>query len=182
MADSGRLVWIDLEMTGLDPERHVVIEIATVITDGDLNVLAEGPAAAIARSRDELGRIDEWSRKAHTSSGLLRRVRASAIGVAEAERMTLDFVKGWVEPREAPLCGNSVHHDRLFLMREMPELESYLHYRIVDVSSLKELVRRWRPELKLPVKRGSHRALDDIRESIEELRFYRRQVFVESPG
>ncbi len=178
MAESGRLVWIDLEMTGLDPERHVVIEIATVITDGDLNILAEGPAGAIARSEDELEPIDEWSRKTHTASGLLDRVRASTTGVAEAERQALDFLKEWVGAQEAPLCGNSVHQDRLFLMREMPELESYLHYRIVDVSSVKELARRWYPNLKVPVKQGTHRALDDIRESIEELRFYRQQVFV----
>ena len=178
MAESDRLVWIDMEMTGLDPERHVVLEIATLVTDGDLNVLAEGPVVAVARAEEELARIDEWSLKTHTASGLLERVSASRVGVDEAERRTLDFVKQWVGPGEAPLCGNSVHQDRLFLMREMPALEAHLHYRNVDVSTLKELVRRWYPALKLPTKKGAHRALDDIRESIDELRFYRRQVFV----
>ena len=178
VANSGRLVWIDMEMTGLDPERHVVIEIATLVTDGDLNVLAEGPVIPVARSREEMERIDEWSLKTHTGSGLLERVGASTVDVAEAERRTLDFVKEWVGPREAPLCGNSVHQDRLFLMKEMKTLEAYLQYRIVDVSSVKELVRRWYPGLRSPVKKGAHRALDDIRESIEELRFYRERVFV----
>ena len=167
-----------MEMTGLDPERHVVIEIATLVTDGELDVLAEGPVIPIARSREEMERIDEWSLKTHTGSGLLERVGASTVDVAEAERRTLDFVKQWVGPREAPLCGNSVHQDRLFLMKEMKALEAYLHYRIVDVSSVKELVRRWYPGLRVPAKKGAHRALDDIRESIEELRFYRERVFV----
>lgn len=167
-----------MEMTGLDPERHVVIEIATLVTDSDLNVLAEGPVIPVARSREEMERIDEWSLKTHSESGLLERVRASTVDAAEAERQTLDFVKQWVGPREAPLCGNSVHQDRLFLMKEMKTLEAYLHYRIVDVSSVKELVRRWYPGLRIPAKKGAHRALDDIRESIEELRFYRESVFV----
>ena len=167
-----------MEMTGLDPERHVVIEIATLVTDGDLNVLAEGPVIPVGRSREEMERIDEWSLKTHTGSGLLERVGASTVGVAEAEQRTLDFVREWVGLREAPLCGNSVHQDRLFLMKEMKTLEAYLHYRIVDVSSVKELVRRWYPGLRAPAKKGAHRALDDIRESIEELRFYRERVFV----
>ena len=169
-----------MEMTGLEPDRHVVMEIATLLTGADLVVLAEGPVIAVSRSREELDRIDAWSLGTHTASGLLDRVRASTVDVAEAERRTLAFVKEWVGEREAPLCGNSVHQDRLFLAGEMPELEAYLHYRIVDVSSVKELVRRWYPDLPKPEKRNAHRALDDIRESIEELRYYRAHVFVTS--
>ena len=177
MAESGRMVWIDMEMTGLDPKRHVTLEIATLITDADLNVIAEGPVIPVARTAEELAAIDDWSRKTHTDTGLLRRVHASQADVREAERLTLEFVRQWVGPQESPLCGNSVHQDRLFLMKEMQELEAYLHYRIVDVSTVKELVRRWYPDLKPPPKKGSHRALDDIRESIAELRFYRERVF-----
>lgn len=180
MASAGRLVWIDMEMTGLYPDRHVVLEIATIVTDADLGVLAEGPVIAVARSQEELDRIDAWSLDTHTASGLLDRVRASTVDAAEAERRTLAFVKEWVGEKEAPLCGNSVHQDRLFLAKEMPELEAYLHYRIVDVTSVKELVCRWYPELPKMEKRDAHRALDDIRESIEELRYYREQVFVKS--
>lgn len=177
MANSGRLVWIDMEMTGLDPEIHVTLEIAVVVTNADLEVVAEGPVIAVARSDEEMARIDDWSLRVHAESGLLERVRRSSVGVAEAERRTLEFLREWVGEREAPLCGNSVHQDRLFLRAEMPELESYLNYRIVDVSSIKELVKRWYPRLPPLVKRRSHLALDDIRESIEELQFYRERVF-----
>lgn len=180
VAKSGRMVWIDMEMTGLDPERHVVLEIATIVTDAELDIVAEGPVFAVARSNEELDRIDAWSLNTHTESGLLERVKASRVSIDEAERETLSFIKDWVGAKEAPLCGNSVHQDRLFLSKEMPGLESYLHYRIVDVSSVKELVSRWYPSLRAPLKKGGHRALDDIRESIAELRFYRERVFVRS--
>ena len=179
MADLGRLVWIDMEMTGLDPDRHVTLEIATLITDPYLQVLAEGPVVAVARSDEEMARIDDWSLRTHTDSGLLERVQASAIGVEEAERLTLDFVREWVDEKKAPLCGNSVHQDRLFLRAEMPSLEAYLNYRIVDVSTIKELVKRWYPDLPSHRKRRAHLALDDIHESIDELRYYREHIFVE---
>ena len=166
-----------MEMTGLDPDIHVTLEIAVIVTNADLEVVAEGPVIAVARSDEEMARIDDWSLRVHSESGLLERVRRSSVGVAEAERRTLEFLREWVGEKEAPLCGNSVHQDRLFLRAEMPELEAYLNYRIVDVSSIKELVRRWYPRMPLLVKRRSHLALDDIRESIEELQFYRERVF-----
>ena len=173
----GRLVWIDLEMTGLE-EQHVIIEIATVITDGNLEILAEGPDTAINRSVIDLNNMDSWSAHQHTKSGLMDKVRASKIDINEAEKQTLSFVKNWVGKWEAPLCGNSVWVDRLFLKREMPQLEAYLHYRIIDVSTIKELISRWYPHLEEPpTKQKSHRALDDIIESIEELRWYREKFF-----
>ena len=171
------MVWLDLEMTGLE-EQHVIIEIASVVTDSNLEILAEGPDIAINRSVQDLNLIDGWSAKQHTESGLMDKVRASKIGITEAENLTLDFVKNWVGKWEAPLCGNSIWVDRLFLKREMPKLESYLHYRIIDVSSIKELVARWHPNAeKPPEKIKTHRALDDVLESINELRWYRRQFF-----
>ena len=179
MADSGRLVWIDMEMTGLNPDRHVTLEIATIVTDAELEIIAEGPVLVVARSDEEMSRIEEWSLRTHTDSGLLARVQESSMNVAEAEQLTLDFVREWVGEKEAPLCGNSVHQDRLFLRAEMPALEAYLNYRIVDVSSIKELVKRWYPKLPPHRKRRSHLALDDIHESIEELRYYRDHIFVE---
>lgn len=174
---NGRMVWLDLEMTGLE-EQHVIIEIATVVTDANLEILAEGPDIAINRSVDDLNNIDDWSAKQHTESGLMEKVRASKIGINEAEKRTLDFVKSWVGKWEAPLCGNSIWVDRLFLKREMPQLEAYLHYRIVDVSSIKELISRWHPDAQdPPSKTKSHRALDDVLESIQELRWYRERYF-----
>ncbi len=171
------MVWLDLEMTGLE-EEHVIIEIATVITDANLEVLAEGPEIAINRSVEDLNNIHSWSERQHTESGLMDKVRASKIGINEAERRTLDFVKRWVGKWEAPLCGNSIWVDRLFLKREMPKLEAYLHYRIVDVSTIKELVARWHPDDGDPPSKGkSHRALDDVLESIDELRWYRKRYF-----
>ena len=176
------MVWLDLEMTGLE-EQHVIIEIATVITDANLEILAEGPDIAINRSVEDLNNIDSWSERQHTESGLMDKVRASKIGINEAERRTLDFVKRWVGRWEAPLCGNSIWVDRLFLKREMPKLESYLHYRVIDVSSIKELVARWHPDAEEPPpKEKSHRALDDVLESIEELRRYRKTYFRQSDG
>lgn len=173
------LVWIDLEMTGLEPDRHVIIEIATLITDGDLNVVAEGPSVAIHATDEELGEMDAWCVENHGKSGLTARVKASTIDNAAAQQMTLDFIKQHVGPRMAPLAGNSVWQDRRFLERYMPEIDAYLHYRIVDVSSIKELVKRWYPPtFNPPPKRNTHRALDDIKESIEELRYYRENIFV----
>ncbi len=177
MANLSRMVWIDLEMTGLDPDTHVVLEIATIITDGELNTLAEGPVIAIARTSKELSRIDNWSFEHHTKSGLLQRVEDSNIGIEEAELITLEFVKEWVGVHESPLCGNSVHQDRLFLRKEMKKLESYLHYRIVDVSTIKGLAEKWYPDLEKFPKKGTHLALDDIYESIGELRYYRQNIF-----
>lgn len=176
--DPGRLVWIDLEMTGLEPDRHVIIEIATLVTDGDLNVLAEGPNLAIARTEEELAKMDAWNTATHGGSGLVARIRASTVDVTEAERQTLAFIRRWVAKGMSPLAGNSIAQDRRFLRREMPKLDAYLHYRSVDVSTLKELARRWYPAVKPPEKKQAHRALDDILESVEELRWYRSRFFL----
>lgn len=177
--DDDRLVWIDLEMSGLDVNRERILEIATIITDGQLEVLAEGPELVIHQPASLLDAMDAWNKAHHGASGLLDRVRASTLDEAEAERQTLEFVAAHVEAKAAPLAGNSVHQDRLFLAKYMPALTAHLHYRIVDVSTVKELVRRWYPEAfdARPRKKGKHRALDDIRESIEELRYYRRTAF-----
>ncbi|HEY8431912.1 MAG TPA: oligoribonuclease [Sandaracinaceae bacterium] len=179
-AETDRLVWIDLEMSGLDPSRERILEIATIVTDGQLEIVAEGPELVIHQPDAVLDAMDEWNRSHHGSSGLVERVRASTITEAEAEDRTLAFLRSHVGERSAPLAGNSVHQDRLFLARYMPRLERYLHYRNVDVSTVKELVRRWYPKAfdARPTKKATHRALDDIRESIEELRYYRRAVFV----
>lgn len=178
--DGDRLVWVDLEMTGLDVERERILEIATIVTDGELNVIAEGPELVVHQSADVLAAMNDWNQKHHGESGLIDRVRASTIDTAEAERQTLAFVAAHVPATAAPLAGNSIHQDRLFLSRYMVAFEAHLHYRNVDVSTLKELVRRWYPVAyeARPKKKGSHRALDDIRESIDELRYYRASVFV----
>ena len=174
-----RLIWIDLDMTGLRDE-DVIVEIATLVTDGFLNVLAEGPEIAIFRTEEELTGIDPWVKEQHTSSGLLTRVKASEITLQEAEKQTLTFLSAWAEPGTLPLCGNSVSTDRRFIRKEMPGLDQFLHYRIVDVSTVKELVHRWYPEMIAPEKQSSHTALADIRESIEELLWYRNNVFLPS--
>ncbi len=173
------LVWMDLEMTGLDPERERILEMATLITDGDLEVIAEGPELIVHQSDELLDAMDEWNTKHHGESGLTDRVRASTVSEADAEKATLDFIREHCERRSAPLAGNSIHQDRRFLVRYMPTLDEFLHYRNVDVSTVKELSRRWYPAefAAAPAKKGSHRALDDIRESIEELRYYRRSIF-----
>ncbi len=177
-ANQRNLVWIDLEMTGLEPERCHILEIATIITDGELNVIAEGPEMVIHNTEAQLETLSDWSRDTFTKSGLLERVRASEIDCAEAERRTLAFVKEHCAERSAPLCGNSIHTDRTFLYSRMRTLHDYLHYRNVDVSSFKEVLRRWYPKVyKPPAKAGLHEALADIRESIEELRYY-RQAFL----
>jgi oligoribonuclease len=174
------LVWLDLEMTGLDPDRHVIVEIATLVTDDELEIVAEGPDLVIAQPPEALEAMDEVVRRMHTSSGLLPLIGSSTVSLEEAGEATMAFVREHVPgPRTVPLCGNSIGTDRRFLARYLPNLEDYLHYRSVDVSTVKELARRWYPDaLKArPEKDGRHRALDDIRESVEELRFYRDAVF-----
>lgn len=179
MADTDLLVWIDMEMTGLDPREHRIVEIATLITDADLRIVAEGPDLAIHQPESVLANMNEWSRAQHSASGLVERVRESSIGEAEAEAQTLEFIGKHCPAGAAPLAGNSVHLDRRFLQHHMPKLEAYLHYRNVDVSTLKELVRRWFPVTfaRAPKKADRHRALDDLIDSIAELRFYRDEVF-----
>jgi oligoribonuclease len=179
MDNKGHLVWIDLEMTGLDPETCTILEIATIITNSELEVLEEGPVLAIATEQRWLDAMDDWNVRHHTDSGLLERVKNSRVTLEQAQARTLSFIKGYVNRREAPLCGNSIGQDRRFLHRYMPELNEWLHYRNVDVSTIKELVRRWYPEgYQAPPKKNAHLALDDIRESIEELRHYRARVFL----
>jgi oligoribonuclease len=171
------LVWMDLEMTGLDPEIDTILEIATIITDGDLNIIAEGPNIVVHQPDALLDGMDEWNTTHHGASGLTARVRASRITMAEAEQQTLDFIRQYVPERSSPLCGNSIHQDRRFLVPYMPELEAWVHYRNIDVSTIKELVLRWYPGIKAPLKEAEHLALADIRESIAELAFYREKLF-----
>ncbi|RMH77760.1 MAG: oligoribonuclease [Actinomyces sp.] len=171
---------MDLEMTGLDPDVHVIVEIATLITDDELEIVAEGPDLVIHQPPDALAAMDDFVRDMHTRSGLLNEIAASTVDLAEAGRRTLEFLRRHIpEPRSVPLCGNSIGTDRRFLARHLPEIEDFLHYRSVDVSTVKELARRWYPEAvaSAPRKAGGHRALDDIRESIEELRHYRATIF-----
>jgi oligoribonuclease len=172
------LVWMDLEMTGLDPDRETILEIATLITNARLDVVAEGPCLVIHQPRSVLDAMDDWNREHHGDSGLVERSLCSTTGIADAEAQTLAFIRSYCAERTSPLCGNSIHQDRRFLARHMPTLEAYLHYRNIDVSTVKELVRRWYPDgPNPPTKKHAHLALDDIRESIEELLFYRRNYF-----
>lgn len=172
--DTQHLIWIDLEMTGLNPDTDLIIEIATIVTDKDLTILAHGPVIAVHQSDEALAAMDDWNQHHHGQSGLIDRVKASTIDDAEAERLTLEFLKQWLPARTSPICGNSIGQDRRFLVRYMPELEAYFHYRNLDVSTLKELAARWAPALKEGFKKETkHQALDDIIESIEELRYYR---------
>jgi len=174
---------MDLEMTGLDPATEVIVEIATLITDDELNVIAEGPDLVIHRPETMLVAMDPFVVQMHTSSGLLTAIRESTITLEQAGAQTLEFIKKHVpEPRTIPLCGNSIGTDRRFLAKYLPEIENYLHYRSVDVSTIKELVKRWYPGLEIsrPTKAGAHRALDDVQESIRELKFYRENVFKEN--
>lgn len=172
------LIWIDLEMTGLQPDTHVIIEIATLITDANLEVLAEGPVIAVHQPQVELDKMDEWNQSHHGASGLIERVRASVVDSAAAERKTLEFLSLWSEPNASPMCGNSICQDRRFLARHMPALEAFFHYRNLDVSTVKELAKRWKPQIMTGLtKESKHLALDDIRESVEELRYYRQYLF-----
>lgn len=172
--DAKNLIWIDLEMTGLIPERHRIIEIATLVTDSNLKVLAEGPVFAVKQSDEELAAMDEWNTTQHGKSGLTRRVRESVVSEAEAEQRTLEFLAQWVPAGKSPICGNSICQDRRFLARWMPKLERHFHYRNLDVSTLKELCARWAPQVMGGfTKESTHLALDDIRDSVAELRYYR---------
>ena len=174
MQNPQNLIWIDLEMTGLDPDSDVIIEMATIVTDSELNTLAEGPVIAIHHSDEVLARMDEWNTRPHGASGLTQRVRESKVGMAEAEAQTIAFLEQWVPKGKSPICGNSICQDRRFLYRHMRNLENYFHYRNLDVSTLKELAARWAPDVRDSFKKGNtHLALDDIRESIAELRHYR---------
>lgn len=171
---TNNLIWIDLEMTGLSPVHDRIIEIATLVTDSQLNLLAEGPVIAIHQTAQQLMLMDEWNVRTHGASGLIDRVKTSQFDERTAELATLDFLRQWVTPGSSPICGNSIGQDRRFLFNYMPELESYFHYRYLDVSTLKELVRRWRPALlQGRQKRNSHQALEDIHDSLDELRYYR---------
>lgn len=172
------LIWIDLEMTGLDSQTDRIIEIATIVTDNQLNILAEGPVLAIHQSEAVLAQMDDWNQKQHGESGLIARVRASVLDEASAEAQTLDFLSQHVAKGKSPMCGNSICQDRRFLARCMPQLEAFFHYRNLDVSTLKELARRWYPGHRGFNKTSTHLALQDIRDSIEELRFYREHLFV----
>ena len=178
------LAWMDLEMTGLDPSQHVIVEIATLITDDALNLIAEGPDLVVHATNDELAAMDDFVTNMHTKSGLLDQIKASTISLEEAGKQTLAFLQEHIpDARTVPLCGNSIGTDRRFLAIYLPEIEEFLHYRSVDVSTIKELARRWYPEAlaNVPRKDGGHRALDDIRESLKELRYWRSAVFADAP-
>ncbi|MCW8195329.1 oligoribonuclease [Proteobacteria bacterium 005FR1] len=178
MQNDNHLIWIDLEMTGLDPARDQIIEIATLITNPELDILAEGPVIAVHQPDSILAGMDEWNTRQHGQSGLTERVKQSRIDAATAEQMTLDFLQQWVPEGKSPMCGNSICQDRRFLVNYMPRLESYFHYRNLDVSSVKILSQHWRPAVAAGVKKtSSHLAMDDIRDSVAELRHYREQFF-----
>ena len=174
-----RMVWIDLEMSGLDVETCKIIEIATIVTDGDLNIIATGPNLAIQTSEKILEEMDDWNTEHHNASGLVGRIRVSKHTIKDAERETLEFLSNYVEPNKSPLCGNSIWNDRKFLEKQMPNLAKYLHYRMVDVSSIKEMAKRWYPQLPHYEKKSAHLALEDIKESIEELRYFRQKIFIQ---
>ena len=182
MAGPDVLVWLDMEMTGLEPERERIIEIATILTDGNLTEIALGPELVIHQPDEVLAAMDDWNKKHHGASGLVERVKASTVTEADAEAQTIAFINAHVPAKERPvLAGNSIHQDRRFIHQYMPAFDKRLHYRMVDVSTIKELGRRWFPEItsKLPAKKEGHRALDDIRESIDELRWYKQHLFVQ---
>ena len=181
MPSSDYLVWVDLEMTGLKPESDVIIEMAIIVTDAQLNLVSEGPVIAIHQPEALLDGMDDWNKRTHGASGLLTRVRESSFTIASAESRTLEFLRGLVEPNSSPMCGNSICQDRRFLARQMPMLERFFHYRNLDVSTLKELARRWAPGLSAGfVKQGEHKALADIQESIRELAYYRQHFLAPS--
>ncbi len=172
------LIWIDLEMSGLEPERHVILEIAVIVTNSNLDIIAEGPNIVIRHSSEALSTIEEWSKTHHESSGLMDKVKRSPYNCHEAEEKTLEFLHHYSKKGKSPLCGNSIWQDRRFLKRHMPSLNAFFHYRNIDVSTVKELVKRWYPELAKLKKRKDHLALNDIKESIEELKYYRLNVFL----
>lgn len=179
--NQNNLVWLDMEMTGLDPNKNVVIEVAVVITDSELNILAESPSYAISQPAEELAKMDKWNVSTHTRSGLLERIATSGIELAEAEKQILKLLKKHVAKGSSPLCGNTIHQDRKFMVLYMPILEEYLHYRNIDVSSIKELARRWNPSIYDGFKKhNKHEALADIHESIEELKYYRQHLWLPS--
>jgi oligoribonuclease len=181
MPSSDYLIWIDLEMTGLKPDTDVIIEMATIVTDANLDIVAEGPVIAIHQSADVLDAMDDWNKRTHSVSGLIERVRDSKYTMASAEKRTLEFLNALVEPNSSPMCGNSICQDRRFMARHMPTLEKFFHYRNLDVSTVKELARRWAPGILTGfAKQGEHRALADIQESIRELNYYREHLFVPS--
>lgn len=177
MVNANNLVWIDLEMTGLDPERDTIIEIATIVTDSELNIIAEGPVFAIGKPKARMDEMGEWCTKQHGSSGLTQRVLESTVTMQDAERQTIAFLEQYVGKGQSPMCGNSVHQDRRFLCKEMPQLEQFFDYRHLDVSAVKILAKRWYPDVAKGLKKsGSHLAMDDIRDSINELRYYRENL------
>jgi oligoribonuclease len=185
MAGPDVLVWLDMEMTGLDPDRERIIEVAMILTDGQLEEIATGPELVIHQPEEVLAAMDDWNKSHHGASGLIDRVRSSTISDAEAEQQMIAFINEHVPAKERPvLAGNSIHQDRRFIRRYMPQLEKRLHYRMVDVSTIKELARRWYPQViaKQKQKKETHRALDDIRESLDELRFYKQHLFVPPPA
>ncbi|TQV73032.1 oligoribonuclease [Aliikangiella marina] len=174
MVEESNLIWIDLEMTGLDPNKERIIEIATIVTDKDLNILAEGPMMAVSQPQSLLDAMDAWCTKHHGESGLTQRVIDSTVSESDAEKATIEFLAQWVPKGKSPMCGNSIGQDRRFLVRYMPSLHDYFHYRNLDVSSIKELAVRWKPQIMAGFKKqNKHLALDDIKESIEELSYYR---------
>jgi oligoribonuclease len=177
-----RLAWIDLEMTGLNPEKDVILEIATLLTDSDLNILAEGPVFALQASEEALAGMDEWNQRQHKKSGLLDRVRASTETMATAQAKTLEFFAGHLPAGKVPLCGNSVWQDRRFLVKHMPALDAFFHYRILDVSSVKEIAKRWYPQVPAFKKGDQHLAMADIQDSVKELRYYRENIFAATPA
>ena len=176
---SNALIWIDLEMTGLNPETDRIIEVATIVTDSELNIVAEGPVFAVHQSDAMLAGMDDWNQRTHAGTGLIERVKQSLYSEADVERLTLEFLQKHVAKNKSPMCGNSICQDRRFLARTMPQLEAWFHYRNLDVSSIKELVKRWKPSLcGGMVKKNTHKAIDDIRESIDELKYYREHFFI----
>jgi len=171
------LIWIDLEMTGLDTDNDLIIEVATIVTDPQLNILEEGPIVAIYQADEILNQMDEWNTRQHNQSGLVERIKKSPYDIAEAEGLTLAFLEKFVPKGKSPMCGNSICQDRRFMHRLMPKLEAYFHYRNLDVSTIKEITKRWAPKQEDYAKQGNHLAMDDIRDSINELKFYREHVF-----